>query len=98
MRMRYCTENDMKINKNFIQKDVGGSHIVMAVGEDAAKLNGMITLNESAYYIWQRLEKGMERDAILSDMICDFEGASAEEIEGDLDTFITKLTEKNILI
>ena len=87
----------MKLNENYLLREIAGSPVVVAVGEEAAKLNGMITLNTTGAFIWKLLEKGEERSAILCALATEYAGVSAEILEKDLDTFLEKLKKQGIL-
>lgn len=45
----------MKINNNFILKEIAGSFMVVPVGNELIDLNAMITLNESGAFLWNLL-------------------------------------------
>ncbi len=45
----------MKINNNFILKEIAGSYMVVPVGNELIDLNAMITLNESGAFLWKLL-------------------------------------------
>ena len=45
----------MKINNNFILKEIADSYMVVPVGNELIDLNAMITLNESGAFLWKLL-------------------------------------------
>lgn len=45
----------MKINNNFIMKEIAGTNMVVPVGNELVDLNAMITLNESGAFLWNLL-------------------------------------------
>lgn len=87
----------MKLNENYILRNVAGSDVVVAVGEEAAKLRGMITLNDTAAFIWRCLEKGLNEDKIIERLKEEYTGADDERLREELHTFIDKLREKGII-
>ena len=87
----------MKLNENFILKNIAGSAVVVPVGDEAQRIRGMITLNESAEFIWKKLEAGLEYDEILSDLKTEY-NAPESVLKEDLDSFINVLKDKNILV
>ncbi|MCD7796790.1 MAG: PqqD family protein, partial [Clostridiales bacterium] len=42
----------MKIKKGFAKREIAGSNIVVPVGKTSLDFNGMITLNDTASFIW----------------------------------------------
>ena len=86
----------MKLNENYILKTVAGTPVVVPVGEATADLNGMITLNESAEFIWKMLQNGAERHEILAALKAEY-SADEATLGADLDYFINKLVERKIL-
>ena len=47
----------MKLNDNFVMRDVCGENIVVAKQEYAIDFHHLITLNETAAFIWQKAEE-----------------------------------------
>ncbi len=59
----------MKIKKGFELRDVCGEKVVIATGIENVDFSKMISLNESAAYLWQAVE-GKEFDArLLADLL-----------------------------
>lgn len=87
----------MKINENFILKNIAGTPVVIPVGEAAGEIRGMINLNETAEMIWKSVESGLGYDEILAEMKKEY-NADENVLKEDLDAFLEKLREKNILI
>jgi len=46
----------MKLKEGFMLRQVAGEHVVLPVGADV-DFNGMITLNETGAFLWNRLEQ-----------------------------------------
>ena len=87
----------MKIKSGFIKRDVAGKTMVVATGELSKSFKGMITLNETGKFIWELLENDITKEEIVNKMLEVYEGVSKELIENDVDKFISKLMEDNIL-
>lgn len=86
----------MKLSENYILKTVAGTPVVVPVGDAVKDLNGMITLNGSAEFIWKMLENGAERPEILAALKAEY-NADEKILAEDLDYFINKLVERKIL-
>jgi DNA-binding transcriptional regulator YhcF (GntR family) len=87
----------LKLNKNYILRSVAGSDVVVAVGEEANKLRGMITLNETAAFIWRCLEEGLNNDDTVERLKQEFTGADDERLRVELSSFIDKLQKLGIV-
>lgn len=87
----------MKLSENYILRTVAGTPVVVPVGEATNDLNGMITLNESAEFIWKMLKNGAERGEILAALKAEY-NADESILAADLDGFINKLAGLKILI
>lgn len=86
----------MKINGEFILRQVAGESILVPVGSTALKLNGIITLDPVGAVIWQALETGKEKPAILEEILEKFE-VSADVASADLDEFLQMLKANKLL-
>lgn len=87
----------LNLNPNYILKTVAGKAVVMPVGDAVNDINGMITLNESAEFIWRLLENGADYDFILGELKKEY-NAPEEILKADLDRFLGILKEKKILL
>ena len=86
----------MKIKKGFVAKEIAGQHVVVALGAASKIFNGIIKLNESGRFIWDRLAQGMDRDAIVGALLEEYD-IDAETAGRDVDNFIEQLKGANIL-
>ena len=85
----------MKIADGFLLKTVAGKNIVVSVGAEV-NFNGMLTLNDTGVYLWNLLQKDTTKDDILSKMLEEYD-VSEEIASADIDAFIQKLRQANIL-
>lgn len=88
----------MKLSENFVLKRIAGSPVVMPVGDAVSKVHGMIKLNPSAEVIWKALEENKDFDGILDAMKKEFANVSEETLKEDLQYFIGRLREYDILV
>lgn len=86
----------MKLNENYILKTVAGMPVVVPVGDAVNNIHGMITLNGPAEIIWKALEAGKQYDEIIAEIKSEYD-APEEVIKKDLDAFLEKLRNHNIL-
>ena len=75
----------MKIKKEFITRTIAGETVVVPTGAAAARLNGMITLNDTGALIWKFLQEEHTKEELLAAMLEEFEvdeACAREDIEG----------------
>lgn len=86
----------MKIKNDFILREVAGSYVVVPVNDRTMDFNGMINLNETGAFLFELLQKGVEKSELLSRMLEEYE-VTAERAEADIDKFIQKLKDADVL-
>lgn len=86
----------MKIKEGYAVREIGDKYIVVALEDDPEEYSGMITLNNSGYYIWKKLKADISYKSLLSDLEEKYD-APHEIIKADLDTFLENAKGVNIL-
>ena len=86
----------MKVNGEFILREVVGEYVLVPVGETALKFNGIVSLNDVGAEIWKGLQQGENREALLCRILDAFE-VGREEAEQDLSEFLGNLEENGFL-
>ena len=83
----------MKIEKEFILREIAGDYIIVPVGKTALEFNGMITLNDVAVFIWENLERVDSQAELLQLVLDEFEVDEATA-DADLNGFLSMLLER----
>ena len=86
----------MKIKDNFILRKVADSYVVVPVGKLTLDFNGIINLNETGAFLFELLQKGCEREALIAKLLAEYE-VSAEKASADVDKFLEKVKESDVL-
>ena len=86
----------MKIEKEYILREIADDYIIVPVGKTAMEFNGMITVNETGAFLWKLLTKETTKEELLHAMLEEYE-VSAEEAEADIDEFLQLLKDNQIL-
>lgn len=63
----------MKINNNFILKEIADSYMVVPVGNELIDLNAMITLNESGAFLWKLLLNDSTEYELVTAMLKEYD-------------------------
>lgn len=80
----------MKLREGFALRQVADTWVVMPLGEKSVDFNGMLTLNETGAVLWQALEKGGDREALIDALLGEYD-ATREQVAPDVDAFLAKL-------
>ena len=86
----------MKIKNNFLLRNVADSYVVVPVGKMSLDFNGIITLNETGAFLFELLQKGCEREDLIAKLLDEYE-VSAEKASADVDKFLEKVKESDVL-
>ncbi len=85
----------MKIKDGFLLRSVAGKNIVVPVGAEL-NFSGMISLNDTATFMWEKLTEGTTYDALLSAILSEY-SIDEDTARKDLDSFLNKLADLSIL-
>ena len=85
----------MKLKEGFVLREVLGEKVVLPSGENL-DLNMMITLNETAELIWQRLTVGAEMDELVQALLAEYDVDEARA-KASVERFVARLKENDFL-
>lgn len=85
----------MKLKDGFILRQVAGQTVVLPTGDDV-DLNMMITLNETGKFLWERLEKGAEKEELVAALLGEYDVDQATAA-ASVDRFVDKLKDNRFL-
>ena len=86
----------MKIKSGFIVKEIAGQYVVIALGAASKIFNGIIKLNDSGKFIWDKLAVDADKDDIVNALLEEYD-VDRTVAEADVDKFIDELKGANIL-
>ncbi len=84
----------MKIKPEYKLREVSGMNIVVSTA--SMDFQGIITVNDTAKFIWKMLETGAEKEDIVSALAKEC-NVAPDGIKGDVDEFITTLERADII-
>lgn len=85
----------MKINRDFMMRDIAGEKIVVPTGE-SAKLNALITLNSVAAFLWEALQEDRSPEEVEKMVLDEYE-VDEETVKRDVNGFIDALRQFGML-
>lgn len=63
----------MKIIKEFILRDIAGESVLVPTGETSQEFNGMITMTDTAKFIWEHLEKVDSIEELVKEITSEYD-------------------------
>ncbi len=86
----------MKIKNGFLLRQVGEQNIVVAIGDESRDFNGIIRLNDTGKFLWEKLQADTTESALVSAMLLEYDIDEATA-KNDVADFITALKEAKLL-
>lgn len=85
----------MKIKSGYMVRPVAGSYVVVSTGEKTVNFNGIMTLNETGFFLWERLLDGATREELIEAILSEYD-VDADTAGADIDRFLKKLEEADL--
>ena len=85
----------MKIKEGFILRNVAGSNVGVPIGQATLDFNGMMSLNDTGAFLFERLIEGTTRENLIKDLVNVYE-IDKTIAERDVDEFIEKVESENL--
>ena len=86
----------MKIVPGFVVREVAGKSVAISLNP-ALSFHGMLSLNSTARFLWDRLASGAEREDLYNALI-DTYGIEREVAVRDADAIVDMLIEHGIVV
>jgi hypothetical protein len=87
---------DMRIRSGFMMRRIAGVDVVVPAGEGSIDFNGIITLSETAAFLFEKLREETCEEELLSRLLCEYE-VDEQEARADIREFLKKLEEAQLL-
>lgn len=86
----------MKVNENFLLRQVADTWVVMPIGQEMLDFNGMLTLNETGAFLWQQLQTGADLEALVAALTAEYDVDRATA-QADVQEFLAALEKAGCL-
>lgn len=86
----------MKLKSTIVLRKIAGETILVPVGEDAVRVNGLITVNEVGALICEQLKEERTVEALVAAVTAQFD-VDAQTARADIASFIHTLEENDLL-
>lgn len=88
----------MRIKENFVLRELCGNYVVVAVGEQTLNFKGLVKLNKTGAFLWQKLAaEEVSEQELLNALLSEYD-VPAATAKTDLQEFIALLQEAELLI
>lgn len=91
--MKVCI---MRIEKEFILREIAGDYIIIPTGSTVLEFNGLITVNEVGVTLWKLLQEEVSMEQLVDAVLAEYDVEEAVARE-DIQEFLDKLSEGGIL-
>lgn len=86
----------MKINGDFVLREIAGETILIPVNAAAQSMNGMAVLNGVGAFLWERLPQAERPNELVSAILDEYD-VDEETARADVYEFLDQLKELHIL-
>ena len=80
----------MKINEGYELRKVGDEFVVITVGDAAEIFNGMIKLNPTGVFIWNKIKDGIGTEELVDAVAAEY-SVEKDVAKKDIDAFLESL-------
>lgn len=81
----------MRVEKDFILREIAGDYIIIPTGKTVLEFNGLITVNEVGVSIWNMLQEDVTLEEIVQGILDEYdveESVAKEDVEEFLNTLV----------
>jgi len=87
---------DMKIKDGFVLRNVVDEHIVMPTGDNIAKFEGAVVLNDVSAFVFEQLKRPVSKEDVLEAVLNEFEVDEATA-KADLENLLVQFEEMGLI-
>lgn len=80
----------MKIKEGFMLRNVAGNNVVVPIGQATLDFNGMMSLNDTGAFLFEKMIEGISRDELIKAVVKEYQ-IEEELATKDVDNFIEKV-------
>ena len=87
----------MKLKEGFMLQDLAGQWVILPYGDTCSDFTGVLTLNETGKVLWEALEAGGDKAALVKALTSEYQVTEKEAAE-DVDAFLQSLRGHGCLV
>ena len=77
-------------NSNYILREVAGAQVIVPVGEATREFPGMISVNATSAYLWEKLSQPQSKESLTAALLEKFD-VPEETAKADVEKFVNTL-------
>ncbi|MCI7181910.1 MAG: PqqD family protein [Schaedlerella sp.] len=86
----------MKVNQDFILREVAGENFLIPLGQAALRIHGMIVMTESGVLLWKKLQTEQTIESLTESLLEEYD-VDRQTAQKDVTEFIEKMYQIGIL-
>ena len=86
----------MKVEKEFVLREIAGDYIIIPTGKTVLDFNGLITVNEVGVSLWNMLQNETSFEELVQGILEEYDVEESVARE-DIQEFLDRLVEGGIL-
>lgn len=86
----------MRINKEFVLREIAGDYIIIPTGSTVLEFNGLITVNEVGVTLWKMLQEEVTMEQLVQGVLAEYD-VEEEVAREDIQEFLDVLVKGGIL-
>lgn len=86
----------MRVEKEFVLRNIAGDYIIIPTGKTILNFNGLITVNEVGVLIWKMLQNEVTLDDLIHGVLDEYD-VEENVAREDIQEFLDRLRENGIL-
>ena len=88
----------MKLKDQLILREVAGQYVIVPTGKRVREVTSIVYISSSAAYLWDYMkDHEFTREDLVQRIIEHYTGVTEEQAGADIDKFLQKLADNNIL-
>ena len=88
-------EKPMKLKDGFILRKIPGMNLIIPAGENIKTFKGALMLNDTAAFVYERLQSGVSREEIAEQMTQEYD-VTLEKAQEGVEKAILQLVEGGV--
>lgn len=80
----------MRVSDDFVLRQVADEYLLIPVGQAALRVNGMISVSESGFLLYQKLKTGCAEQELVDLLLSEYEVGEVQARE-DVAAFLSKM-------
>ena len=86
----------MRLKDGFIFRKIAGDNVIVPIGQQIQKFNGLIKINDSAAFLWNLLKEEITQDELIDKLIEEYQ-IDRDLATSDVENFINILKQNDMI-